>query len=52
MTVISSLGVMAGVFLLVPKGIVVMAVLWGVARVNPALGVTLFGAWAVLERWL
>ena len=52
MTVLSSLGVMAGVFLLVPKGVVVMAVLWCVAKVNPALGVTLFGAWALLERWL
>ena len=52
MTLISSLGVVAGVFLLVPKGVVVAVVLWGVAKVNPALGVTLFGAWAVLERWL
>lgn len=52
MTVISSLGLLAGAFLLVPKGFVVAAVLWGVAKVNPALGVTLFGAWALLERWL
>ena len=52
MNVLSSLGVIAGVFLLVPQGAVVAVVLWGVAKVNPALGVTLFGAWAVLERWL
>jgi len=52
MSMMSSLGLLAGVFLLVPKGVVVMAVLWGIAKVNPALGVTLFGAWAVLERWL
>jgi len=52
MNVLSSLGLLAGVFLLVPKGAVVAVVLWGVAKVNPALGVTLFGAWAVLERWL
>jgi hypothetical protein len=52
MTLISSLGVIAGVFLLVPKGVVVTVVLWGVAKVNPVLGVTLFGAWSLLERWL
>jgi hypothetical protein len=50
MTVLSSLGLLAGVFLLVPKG-VVTAVLWGVAKVSPALGGTLFGVWALLERW-
>jgi hypothetical protein len=27
-------------------------VLWGVAKVNPVLGVTLFGVWALVERWL
>lgn len=52
MTVISSLGLLAGAFLFVPKGFVVAAVLWGVAKVNPVLGITLFGAWALLERWL
>ena len=52
MTLISSLGVVAGVFLLVPKGLVVTVVLWGVAKVNPVLGVTLFGVWALVERWL
>lgn len=52
MSMMSNLGLLAGVFLLVPKGAVVAVVLWGVAKVNPALGVTLFGAWAVLERWL
>lgn len=51
MTLISSLGVVAGVFLLVPKGVVAV-VLWGVAKVNPVLGVTLFGVWALVERWL
>jgi hypothetical protein len=45
MTVLSSLGLLAGFFLLVPKGVVVTVVLWGVAKVNPALGVTLFGVW-------
>ena len=52
MDMLSSLGLLAGVFLLVPKGVVVTAVLWGVAQLNPLLGVTLFGAWAMLERWL
>ncbi len=52
MSMMSNLGLLAGVFLLVPKGAVVAVVLWGVAKVNPALGVTLFGAWAVVERWL
>ena len=52
MTVIASLGLLAGVFLMVPKGAVVAVVLWGVAKVNPVLGVTLFGVWALLERWL
>jgi hypothetical protein len=52
MTVLSSLGLLAGVFLLVPKGAVVAVVVWGVVKVNPLLGVTLFGAWALLERWL
>ncbi len=52
MTLISSLGLLAGVFLLVPKGVVVTIVLWGIAKVNPVLGVTLFGVWALVERWL
>ncbi len=52
MTLISSLGLLAGVFLLVPKGVVVTVVLWGVAKVNPVLGVTLFGVWTLVERWL
>jgi hypothetical protein len=30
----------------------VVAVLLGIAKVNPLLGVTLFGAWLLLERWL
>lgn len=38
MTLISSLGLLVGVFLLVPKGVVVTVVLWGVAKVNPVLG--------------
>lgn len=33
MTVLSSLGLMAGVFLLMPKVYLVTAVLWGVAKV-------------------
>jgi hypothetical protein len=52
MTLISNLGVIAGVFLLVPKGVVVTVVLWGVAKVNAVLGVTLFGVWSLVERWL
>jgi hypothetical protein len=52
MSMLTSLGLLAGVFLLVPKGLVVTVVLWGVAKANPLLGVTLFGAWALLERWL
>ena len=52
MTLISSLGVVAGVFLLLPKGLLVTVVLWGVAKVNPVLGVTLFGVWSLVERWL
>lgn len=52
MNVISSLGVIAGVFLLVPKGAVVAVVLWGVGQLQPLVGVTLFGAWLIVERWL
>lgn len=52
MSFLPSLGLLAGVFLLVPNGAVVAVVLWGVVKVNPLLGVTLFGAWALLERWL
>ena len=52
MSMLASLGLLAGVFLLVPKGLVVMAVLWGVAKVSPLAGVTLFGVWLLLERWL
>jgi hypothetical protein len=52
MTLISSLGLLAGGFLLVLKGVVVTVVLWGVAKVNPVLGGTLFGMWALVERWL
>jgi hypothetical protein len=46
MCILPSLGLLVGVFLLVPKGAVVAVVLWGVVKVNPLLGVTLFGAWA------
>ena len=52
MTLISSLGLLAGVFLLVPKGLFVTAVLWGVAKVNPMMGGALFGVGALVERWL
>lgn len=52
MRLLSALGLLAGGFLLVPKGCLVMVFLWGVAKVNPTLGVTLFGAWVLLERWL
>jgi hypothetical protein len=52
MSMLSSLGLLAGVFLLVPKGAWVAAVLWGVAKVNPVLGMTLFGVWLLVERWL
>ena len=52
MFTLSSLSLLAGAFLLVPKGFVVAVVLWGVAKVNPVLGMTLFGVWALLERWL
>ncbi len=41
MTLISSLGLLAGVLLLVPKGVVVTVVLWGVAKLNPVLGAPL-----------
>jgi hypothetical protein len=52
MSVLSSLGLMAGVFVLVLKGMVVTAVLWGVTKANPVLWMTLFGAWSLLKRWL
>lgn len=52
MSMLSSLGLLAGAFLLVPKGLVVAVVLWGIARVQPLLGMTLFGVWLLLERWL
>ncbi len=52
MGMLASLGLLAGVFLLVPKGLVLTTLLWGVAKFNPVLGMTLFGAWSLLERWL
>jgi hypothetical protein len=52
MKLLSALGLLTGGFLLVPKGTWVVAVIFGVAKVQPVLGMTLFGVWLVLERWL
>jgi hypothetical protein len=48
---LSDPGLLVGGFLLVHKGPWVVAVIFGVAKVQPVLG-TLFGVWLVLERWL
>jgi hypothetical protein len=52
MSVLSALGLLAGGFLLVPKGVWVVPMVWGVTKANPVLGVTLLGLWSLLERWL
>jgi hypothetical protein len=52
MKLLSALGLLTGGFLLVPKGVVIVAVLWAVAKVQPTVGMTLFGVWLLLERWL
>ncbi len=52
MTLISSLGVIAGVFLLVLNGSLVTVVLREAVKVNPVLGGKLFGVCTLGERWL
>jgi hypothetical protein len=52
MTILSALGLLAGGFLLVPKGMMIMLVIWLVAQVQPVIGATLFVLWLVLERLL
>ncbi|MCL7465660.1 hypothetical protein [Phaeovulum sp. NW3] len=52
MKMLSALGLVAGGFLLVPKGAVVLTVIWALAKVNPVLGVLLFSGWLLLERLL
>ena len=52
MKLLSALGLLAGGFLFAPKGMWVVTVILGVAKVQPVLGMTLFGVWLVLERWL
>ena len=42
MKLLSALGLLAGGFLLVPKGAVAMAVIWMVAKFSPVLGIGLF----------
>lgn len=52
MSILSALGLAAGDFLFAPKGMLGLAIVLAVARFNPLLGVTLFGAVLLLERWL
>lgn len=52
MTVLSSLGLLAGVFLLLPKGVVGLLVVLAVARFSPLLGVGLFVGVLLLGRGL
>jgi hypothetical protein len=52
MTILSALGLLVGGFLLVPKGMMIMLVIWLVAQVQPVIGVGLFVTWLVLERLL
>lgn len=51
MKTLAALGV-AGGFLLVSKKVLLLAGIWAVAKVSPVLGVALFAALVVLERWL
>lgn len=49
MKLLCALGLLAGGFLLVPKGALLALAVW---LVWPALGTVLFGVLALLERWL
>lgn len=42
MRLVSALGLLAGGFLFVPKGLIALSVIWGVAKFSPVLGVGLF----------
>lgn len=52
MKLLSALGLLAGGFVLVPKGLWVFVALWGLAKVQPLATVTLLGMWLLVERWL
>lgn len=52
MSILSALGLVAGGFLFAPQGTLGLAIVLAVARFNPLLGVTLFGAVLLLERWI
>lgn len=52
MSILSALGLLAGGFLFAPKGLLGLSIVLAVARFNPLLGVTLFGAVMLMERWL
>jgi uncharacterized membrane protein len=51
MKTLAALGV-AGGFVLVTKKALLLAGIWAVAKVSPVLGVALFSALLLLERWL
>ena len=52
MKLVSTLGLLAGGFVLVPKGLWVFVALWGLAKGQPLATVTLLGVWLLVERWL
>lgn len=47
MNILSGLGALAGAFLLVPKGIVALAVIWTIGKFSPVIGWTLFAAFVL-----
>jgi hypothetical protein len=48
MKLLSALGVLAGGFLLVPKGIVALAVIWTVGKFNPMFGAAIFAVFIIM----
>ncbi len=47
MTILSGLGVLAGAFLLVPKGILALAVIWAVGKFSPVVGWAMFAVFLI-----
>lgn len=47
MKILSGLGAIAGAFLLVPKGIVTLAVIWTVGNISPVIGWAMFAVFVL-----
>ena len=47
MKVLSGLGALAGALLLVPKGVIALAVIWTVGKFSPVIGWAMFAAFVL-----